>query len=116
MVVNPDSEKSDEIIVFQCFRESKCNECGRELGLGDLLRIEAGNHLCLSCSDLDHLVFLPSGNTALTRRARKHSTLHAVVKRFSSARKRNERQGILIEGIQTRNPENETGVVQGNPA
>ena len=97
MVVNPDSKKSDEIIVFQCIRESKCNECGREIRLGDLLRIEVENHLCLSCSDLDHLVFLPSGNTALTRRARKHSTLHAIVKRFSSARKRNERQGILIE-------------------
>lgn len=97
MLVNPDSKKSDEIIVFQCIRESECNECGREIRLGDLLRIEAGNHLCVACSDLDHLVFLPSGNTALTRRARKHSTLHAIVKRFSSARKRNERQGILIE-------------------
>ncbi len=42
-------------------------------------------------------MFLPRGNTALTRRARKHSPLHAVVVRFSSARKRNERQGILIE-------------------
>jgi len=95
--VNPDRTKSDDIIVYQCIRESKCSECGRELGQGDLLRIEAGNHLCLSCSDLDHLVFLPRGNTALTRRARKHSPLHAVVVRFSSARKRNERQGILIE-------------------
>ncbi len=42
-------------------------------------------------------MFLPSGNTALTRRARKHSPLHAIVVRFSSARKRNERQGILIK-------------------
>ncbi len=97
MAVNPDRTKSDEIIVYQCIRVSKCSECGREISLGDLLRIEAGNHLCLACSDLDHLVFLPRGNTALTRRARKHSPLHAVVVRFSSARKRNERQGILIE-------------------
>ncbi len=97
MAVNPSRTKSDEIVVFQCIRESKCSECGRELGLGDLLRIEAGNHLCLGCSDLDHLMFLPSGNTALTRRARKHSPLHAIVVKFSSARKRNERQGILID-------------------
>jgi len=97
MAVNPGGTKSDEIIVYQCIRVSKCSECGRELGLGDLLRIEAENHLCLSCSDLDHLVYLHRGNTALTRRARKHSPLHAIVVRFSKARKRNERQGILIE-------------------
>ena len=53
--------------------------------------------LCMSCADLAHLVFLPSGNTALTRRARKHSRLSAVVVRFSRARKRYERQGVLVE-------------------
>jgi len=47
--------------------------------------------------DLDHLVFLPSGDTALTRRAKKHSSLSAVVVRFSRARKRYERQGILVQ-------------------
>ena len=52
-------------------------------------------------------MFLPSGNTALTRRARKHSTLHAVVKRFSSARKRNGRQGILIEEVALEQAEHE---------
>jgi hypothetical protein len=34
---------------------------------------------------------------ALTRRARKHSALSAVVVRFSRARKRYERQGVLVE-------------------
>ena len=63
----------------------------------DLLRIEGGNHLCLVCSKLDHLVYLHRGNTALTKRAWKHSQRRAIVVRFSSARKRNERQGILIE-------------------
>ncbi len=53
--------------------------------------------MCLRCADLDHLVYLPSGNTALTRRASKYSTLRAVVVRFSRSRKRNERQGILVE-------------------
>jgi hypothetical protein len=53
--------------------------------------------LCLSCADLDHLVFLPSGDVALTRRARKHSTLSAVVLKWSKARKRYERQGLLVE-------------------
>jgi hypothetical protein len=53
--------------------------------------------LCLACADLDHLVFLPAGDAALTRRARKHSTLSAVVLRWSRARKRYERQGLLVE-------------------
>jgi len=41
--------------------------------------------------------FLPSGNVALTRRARKHSTLSAVVLKWSHTRKRYERQGLLVE-------------------
>jgi hypothetical protein len=53
--------------------------------------------LCLSCADLAHLVFLARGDTALTRRARKHSRLSAVVVRFSRARRRYERQGVLVE-------------------
>jgi hypothetical protein len=51
----------------------------------------------LACADLDHLIFLPSGNTALTRRARKHSILSAVVLKWNRARKRYERQGLLVE-------------------
>jgi hypothetical protein len=57
---------------------------------------EAGPH-CMSCADLDHLVFLPAGDAALSRRARKASTLSAVVVKFSRSRKRYERQGILVE-------------------
>src|SRR5882724_13444539 len=51
----------------------------------------------LACADLDELVFLPSGEAALTRRARKHSVLSAVVLKFSKARGRYERQGLLVE-------------------
>jgi hypothetical protein len=53
--------------------------------------------LCLRCADLDHLVFLARGDAALTRRASRYSTLRAVVVRFSRARKRYERQGVLVE-------------------
>jgi hypothetical protein len=42
-------------------------------------------------------VFLPSGDTALTRRATKASSLSAVVVRWSRNRKRYERQGVLVE-------------------
>jgi hypothetical protein len=40
---------------------------------------------------------LPSGDAVLTRRARKYSTLAAVVLKWSRARKRYERQGLLVE-------------------
>ncbi|MCP4547310.1 MAG: DUF2293 domain-containing protein [bacterium] len=40
---------------------------------------------------------MPAGDAALTRRARKHSTLVAVVLKWSRARKRYERQGLLLE-------------------
>jgi hypothetical protein len=63
----------------------------------NFLFMEGERPLCLTCADLDHLVYLPRGDAALTRRARKHSALSAVVVRFSRARKRYERQGVLVE-------------------
>ena len=97
MKVSLDERKPKELLVFDILRESKCAECGHELLVGDFLFMEGARPLCLACADLDHLVYLPSGDTALTRRARKHSALSAVVVRFSRARKRYERQGVLVE-------------------
>lgn len=90
--------EGQEIKVFISSRESRCDECGEELRSNAWITL-AGEKgaLCLSCADLDHLLFLPSGNVALTRRARKHSTLSAVVLKWSRARKRYERQGLLVE-------------------
>jgi hypothetical protein len=76
--------------------EGNCSECGAELLQGDYLLMEKGQPLCLTCADLDQLLFLPAGDTALSWRARKHSSLAAVVVRFSRARKRYERQGLLV--------------------
>ena len=84
-------------MVFSTLRESTCAECSSGLAAGDFLVMEQQRTLCLACADLDHLVFLPSGDAALTRRGRKHSTLSAVAVRFSRARKRYERQGLLVE-------------------
>ena len=63
---------------------------------GEFLLMEKGQPLCLACADLDYLVFLPAGDAAVSRRARKHSSLAAVVVRFSRVRKRYERQGLLV--------------------
>jgi hypothetical protein len=88
--------ESRDLVVFSILRESTCSECNKELWRGDLLFKDGERGLCMSCADLDELVYLPSGNAALTRRARKHSPLSSVVVRFSRARGRYERQGILI--------------------
>ena len=86
-----------DITVFSVLRESECSECGTEIFRGALLRMENGKPLCMACADLDNLVWLPRGDAALTRRAGKYSTLKAVIVRFSRARRRYERQGILVE-------------------
>ena len=90
-------EANGEIVVFSILKPSACAECGEELWKGSFLRMEKAKPLCLECADLDHLVFLPRGDAALTRRSRKYSTLSAVVVRFSRSRKRYERQGLLVE-------------------
>ena len=62
---------------------------------------------CLTCIGLGHLELLPSGNAALSRRAKAKSSVHAVVVRFSRTRKRYERQGILVEAEALRSAEAE---------
>lgn len=89
---------TEELKVFISTRNSTCGECGENLGSKAWITlVEEKGALCLACADLDHLVFLPSGDAALTRRAKKHSTLSAVVLKWSRARKRYERQGLLVE-------------------
>ena len=97
-------KRAPELVVFEkTGDEGNCSECAVELPKGDFLLMEKGQPLCLTCADLDRLVFLPAGDAALSRRARKHSPLSAVVVRFSRARKRYERQGLLVteEGLAT---------------
>jgi hypothetical protein len=107
---------SKDLVVFSIIRDSKCSECAAELWKGQCLSMESGQPLCLACSDLDHLVFLPSGDTALTRRARKHSGLCAVVVRFSRARGRYERQGLLVEEAALHQAEEECAADAGERA
>lgn len=71
-----------------------CSACSDE---SDLLLQTGTGALCLDCADLGHLVFLPSGDAALTRRATKASRLSARVFRWNARRNRYERQGVLAE-------------------
>jgi hypothetical protein len=104
---SPEDAKQD-LVVFIIRRESRCAECGKELWRGSFLRTEGEKGLCLECADLDHLEFLPSGDTAITRRATKYSKLRAVVVQWSRTRKRYERQGILAEPEAIRQAEEES--------
>jgi hypothetical protein len=90
-------QKAPDLVVFILVADdATCSECGAELIRGQFLCMEKGQPLCLRCADLDHLLFLPSGDATLSRRARARSRLAAVVVRFSRTRKRYERQGILV--------------------
>ena len=87
-----------DLKVFITTSQSVCSECGEELGRHAWITLVPDKGaLCLACADMDHLIFLPSGDAALTRRAGKYSTLSAVVLKWSRARKRYERQGLLVE-------------------
>jgi hypothetical protein len=90
--------KSKDPAVFIVSRDTSCGDCGRDLHRSSWITLdEEKGAFCLSCSDMDHLLFLPAGDAALTRRSRKYSTLLAVVLEWSRARKRYERQGLLVE-------------------
>src|SRR5258708_5254855 len=96
----PPKPETEELKVFISNRDSTCGECGEDLGRKAWITlVRDKGALCLSCADLDHLIFLPSGDAALTRRARKHSLLSAVVLKWSRARRRYERQGLLVEEV-----------------
>lgn len=86
--------RAPDLVVINAIGDWACTACS---GTGDLLIMDGPGPLCLRCADLDHLVFLPAGDAALTRRAKKASGLAAVVVRFSRSRGRYERQGVLVE-------------------
>src|SRR4051794_24179514 len=89
--------RSSEPLVIMASKPGACGECSAGFERGDFLTMDDQGPLCMACADLGHLEFLPRGDTALTRRARKASRLSAVVVQWSRTRKRYERQGILAE-------------------
>lgn len=88
-----------------------CHRCGRG---GDLLLMEPPGPCCLQCAGFADLEFLPSGDAKVTKRAAKLSERRLVVVRFSRARKRYERQGLLIEPRALRQAREELGVTEND--
>lgn len=91
------SNERTDLLAIIIRRPSACASCSGALASGDFITMDDAGPLCLDCADLGHLEYLPSGNTALTRRSKKNSTLSAVVVQWSRTRRRYERQGLLAE-------------------
>ncbi|WP_017556621.1 DUF2293 domain-containing protein [Nocardiopsis baichengensis] len=87
--------KVPDLVVGEAVGAWECADCGAE---SQALRfMEGAAAHCLECADMDHLVFLPSGDAALTRRAKKESGLSAVVVRWIRSRRKFRRIGLLVE-------------------
>lgn len=87
-------KSAPDLVVLRAEGGWVCADCG---GSDTYQFVEEKRPYCLECADLDHLVFLPAGDATLTRRAKKASTLSAVVQRFNRSRKRFDRLGLLVE-------------------
>lgn len=86
----------DLLVIAPLRHDWVCDACG---GTGSFLIMDGAGPKCLACGGLDHLVYLPRGDATLTRRALAASAASAIVVRFSRARKRYERVGVLVEDV-----------------
>jgi hypothetical protein len=86
--------KAPDLVAVSPLDDWTCASCA---GTGPYLIMEDDAPHCLTCADMDHLVFLPSGNAALSRRAKQESGLSAVVVRYNRRRRLYQRQGLLVE-------------------
>src|SRR5262245_23143707 len=87
--------RSGDNAVWWTRHEVKCAACRAGIRKNDFLQKKGKCSFCLACAGLEHLIFLPRGDTALTRRASKHSSRSEIVVR--RVRGRLERQGTLVE-------------------
>jgi len=84
--------------VFLSDRENRCAKCSRLLEKGHKIALFVDRtDWCLICAGISDLIYVPSGDAALTRRACHHSKRSHIVLWYSRSRKRNERQGVLVE-------------------
>ena len=103
-------EQSPDLVVFCLVNDSQCSKCHTELHKGSFLLKDGDDALCMNCCQLGDLVFLPSGNAALTRKSKNYSNKHAVVVKFSRTRNRYERQGMMVEAEALKKAEREMGI------
>lgn len=90
-------EGAREPLVFVPQRESRCDKCQKELPRGAFIRLHDSRAECMTCAGYEDLLYLPAGDPTMTRRARAASERYAIVMKWSRARERYERQGILVQ-------------------
>ncbi|MEC3978083.1 DUF2293 domain-containing protein [Amycolatopsis sp. H20-H5] len=88
--------KAPDLVVVAAQKAWICDGCDVRGKEGEYQLVE-DLPLCLACADFDHLVFLPAGNAAMSRRAKSESGLSALVMEFNRRRKRYQRLGVLVE-------------------
>ncbi len=97
-MIDMTEKEDDKILAFILSKDSSCSKCRAKLEHGNFVTPAKGDGvLCMKCAGFSHLTFLPSGDPALTRRAKKHSNLSAIVLQWSRSRRRYERKGLLVE-------------------
>jgi hypothetical protein len=89
--------KAPDLVVISPVNDWICRSCGVRGDAGEFMFLEDEAPHCLDCADFGHLVFLPAGNAAMSRRAKSESGLSALVMEFNRRRKRYQRLGILVE-------------------
>ena len=93
-----DQKEQHEVVWISHKHDEKCVKCGKEIYPGDFIQMNRKDGIrCLKCAGYDDLVFLPSGDAKVTRRASQITSRLVVVVKWSRARKRHERQGILVD-------------------
>jgi hypothetical protein len=102
-------------VVFRVRKPTVCGKCKEDLRSGRMIKLVDGENnqsvaLCKVCSGLGDLFIVMAGNANLTRLCSKYSTQKHVIVRWASARKRYEREGILVELSALNNAEAELGM------
>lgn len=87
--------------VYSLHRAGRCYNCDQKLEPRSLVRLKTGQDerevYCRSCSKLDDMEFLKSGNAKVTQMAKKYSKRVIVVMQWSELWKTHERIGLLVE-------------------
>lgn len=104
--------KEKDPALYMLARASRCCGCDRKLPVNELARLSKKENEeevhCTSCAGLSHLEFLPTGNAALTKSAKKYSKERFVVFKWSDLWKSYERKGMMLEKEAIRKAEAET--------
>ena len=89
-------KREPDVNVYIAKNPMPCDQCGKEIAPEDKLTRSGERSLCLSCSGLDGLEYLPAGKTSITTLAMFLTGRKVSVFRDTTPRAR--RTGILASG------------------